>query len=605
MAPLLSMRAALLAACFTLPSRARAQSVAGGSLTPAQIAVAITRDDDPAAANLLLDAPDEQAAVKAAEPDRFDAVFQHAAELRDVERLLTSTVDPMNIRLTLLSRGNCAFCQDPARLEAWAARDKAVIADVARKLPEVFFDWNTLSSSQLDYLQAYGTTAADWSALSLTARHERLLGWARDQMSALMTDNPATVPQLQDMSARAYAVYGVLGRDEAAPLNERLQKAETAVQKLAAADKLVGSGAAAGLRQALADAQNASDPEARLAALNRLFDALGRPDAQIRAALPSAPGQGFDAASRQRTAELLSTGLMRETDGTWAGADLTAFFADHPLDVVVRPFAGQDVTAAAEYDNDRLSLNEKFIAEFVRARGKTVDDLSRDPTLLRDLTRTVAPEFVHESTHEMQDAWAKAQGLPFQNGEGVEQEALTVQALFVLQKEKIDPAYRRFLEANKNSSTLVANDLWQAEYLKKQGAAYYGASLFSDAYPGFPSIASSASTGLAIRAQAEAAIQAELARRARLPAGEQARLAAAPGFEVQTVSDYIRAVPQIGTSALTGELKFLHRDDAQTPRVYDAYAARLGGVISRTDGRLAALGIQPPDAVPAPILAQP
>lgn len=605
MIPHLSIRGGALAICFALVARAGAQNAdvdaASVPTTPPQIVAAIVQNDDPMTANVFLGDSRMQAAVKAAEPAQFDAVFQHAAELQDVERLLTSTVDPMNIRLTLLSRGDCAFCQNPTRLEAWAARDRAVIPSIIKILPFVFFDWKTLSSSQLNFLQAYGTTAADWNALTLQARQERLLSWAREAMSSLMTDNPSTPQQIKDMAARAYSVYGVLGRDETSPLFNRLNKADTAVQKLAAADKLVGSGAAAGLRQTLADAQNASDPEARLAALNRLYDAMGRPDAQVRAALPTAPGQGFDAASRQRTAALLSTGLMNETRGTWAGADLSAFFANHPLDVVVRPFAGQDVSAAAEYDNNRLSLNEKFIAEFVRSRGKTIDDLSRDPALLRDLTRTVAPEFVHESTHEMQDAWAKAQGIPFQNGEGVEQEALTVQALFVLQKEKIDPSYRRFLEANKNSSTLVANDLWQAENLKKDGASYYGASVFSDNYPGYPSIASNAWTGLAVRAQAEAAIQAELARRAQLPSTEQARLAATPGFQAETMSDYIKAVPKMGTSALTNELTLLRGDDTRTPRIYNDYATRLAGVVSSTDQRLAQLGIHTPAADPVPV----
>lgn len=607
MIPRLSVRAAVLAiACSAFVPRAQAQNADGDATTPAQIISAIIHDDA-MTARIFLGDPRTQAVVKAAEPARFDAVFEHAAELRDVERLLTSTVDPMNIRLTLLSRGDCAFCQDPARLEAWAARDRAIIPDVVKKLPLVFFDWKSLSSSQLDWLQAYGTTAADWSALSLQARHERLLGWAREEMGSLMESNPSNPKQLQDMAARAYAVYGVLGRDETTPLSDRLDKADTAVEKLAAADKLVGSGAAAGLRQALADAQNAADPDARLAALNRLYDDMGRPDAQVRAALPSAPGQGFDAASRLRTAALLSTGLMRETQGTWAGADLTAFFANHPLDVVVRPFAGQDVSAAAEYDNNRLSLNEKFIAQFLRSHGKTIDDLTRDPALLRDLTRTVVPEFVHESTHEMQDDWAKEQDIPFQSGEGIEQEALTVQALFVLQKEKIDPSYRRFLEANKNSSTLVANDLWQAENLKKEGASYYGASVFSDDYPGSPSIASNAWTGLSLDAKAEAAIQAELGRRAELSAAQQASLAAAPRIQVETVSDFIQAVPRIGTSELTGELKIMRDHDHQTPQVYDAYAARLAGVVSLTDQRLAQLGIHGPaaDPVPVPDLAHP
>ena len=314
-----------------------------------------------------------------------------------------------------------------------------------QQLPSVYWDWNTLTDSQRAWVSSHGADKKSWKSLALKDRQKRLDGWAQQESDALMKLNPSTPGQVEEMGVTEVAGWGIEGSEKTQTLQDRYSQAKVAVDKLAQARLAAANSSDPSVRQALADAQNAPDVDARLSALSRVFDGLGQRDAAVLAAAPPVSGQVFDARTRRVTADLLSSGLMREIQGTWAGQDLSAFFANHPLNIVVAP---TQMSAVAWYKNDVLSFNEQFIQEFVQARGKTIDDLAKDRALLGDLIHEVAPIFVHESTHQMQDTWARQPKIPFYGGEGPEEEAMTVEALYVLQKEKLDPCYSSFLAAN-------------------------------------------------------------------------------------------------------------------------------------------------------------
>jgi len=560
----------------------------------------IMREDDPETAALLLGSTQLQDALRAADPVDFPKLFEHAAELRDMEQMLMAPANLSTLRLNILSRAGCRFCQNPERMEAWAARDRFVIDAVKKELPEVFWDWRALADSQRAWVVAHGDDAKSWERLTMLERRGKLDGWAQQELDALSKLNPSTPAEVRAMGERIYVVFGIVGAEKTQPVLERLNQASVAVAKLAQA-RMTALPKDRALRQALADAQNAADPAARLAALNRLFDGLGRPDAAVRAAAPAAPGQIFDDRSRKLTADLLRGGLMREISGTWAGDDLAAFFKDHPLNIAVGP---TQMAAIAWYQNDVLSFNEKFIQEYVKARGKNIDDLARDPVLLGGLIHEVAPTFVHEATHQEQDAWAKKLGIPFYGGEGPEKEAMTVQSLYVLQKEKLDASYRRYAEANVGTSTFVREDLALAQDLRQSGANWFGELVWASHYAGFPSIASNAWTNIALRARVAGDANAELARRAKRPAAEQQRLAAQADFakSYPSVDALVADFPKVGGDALRDLLGKLAKADAGEAGVYDAYQQRLNSVDATTDERLKTLndGAAPRDAVPLP-----
>ena len=131
--------------------------------------------------------------------------------------------------------------------------------------------------------------------------------------------------------------------------------------------------------------------------------------AAVKSQAPPKPGQAFNDARRKRVAELLQTSIMREIAGTWSGDELKEFYSKVPLKISV---GATEIAAIAWYWQGKMSFNEKSIEEFVKARGRGLDDLSRDPALLKELTREVASIFVHEAKHHQQDVWAQAQGIP-------------------------------------------------------------------------------------------------------------------------------------------------------------------------------------------------
>jgi hypothetical protein len=572
--------------------------------TPAEYVAAIMKDDDPIASSDLLESSDLQKAVRDFDPVAYTTVFARAAELGDLHRILQRDGGAETLRIDLLVRPACRFCWDSRKMQLWVARDPYVIVPTLQVLPSVYLDWSTLSGSQKSWLSARGAEQGTWSGLGLQARWDKLDAWAKGETAALMEMNPSTAGEADAMMARAEAVQAIEGGSRSQDVMDRAVQAQLAVKKLGEARANAGLSKDPSIQRALTDAQSAADPQARLAALSRLFDGLGRPDAAVRAAAPAAPSQVFDGASRKLTADLLRTGLLRETQGTWAGQGLADFYASHPLNIDVGPAKR---SAVAWYHDGALSFNETYIQEFVKARGKSIGDLAHDPGLLGDLTKEVAPTFVHEATHQVQEAWTKELGIPFELGESVEPEAMAVQSLYVLQKEKIDPSYRKYVAARAATSVLVREDLGLAEDLRQVGAEWFGNEIMAGAYPGYPSIASTAWTNMVFGKQVASRAQAELDRRSKLSAAERGRLSALADLKGKYDSlDALYADFQnVNDGSLRSLLGKIASDIDLQPQVYNDYAGRLRAVDARTDARLKELGLSPTDAVPLPASAKP
>jgi len=571
------------------------------SYAPRFIAQILPGNDPDAAMYFLQDLP-MQSALRANDPKAFEQVFARATELKDMHDLVFGPDEPVQLRLAFFSRPDCQFCQRSTTMLEWVDRRlHDVGAPRKRELLAAYWDWTSLSDEQRRWLASNGADETAWKIPDLTGRREKLAEWAKGEAAAVLALQPKNPQEADAMQYRIYGLYQILGSAPVVPLTDRLQQVRAGLSGLDRAKAMIGGSQDSAVRQAYQDALKATDPAERLAALARVYDGLGKRDESVLAQAPPRAGQSFDAASRQRVASLLASGLMTLTAGTWAGQELRDFYATRPMSVAVGvpPFA-----ALAWYQNDVLSFNEKYVEQYVRSQGRTLDDLAKDPALLQPLLREFVPVFVHEATHQRQDAFAKAAGIPFYNGEAAEKEAMMTEALFVLQKSRQDPGYADFLAQGQERSTFIKEALILSRRLQKDRADWFGETVMATHYPEYLSISGLVWCTILVHDRIAPPIEAELKRRAALPEDRRKALEDARDFKpgYPGPKEFADDLPSVGTKRLLAVVTQQKLMLEKSPDAYAAYVKRLQDVTALTDARLDELEHPKPkaDAVPSP-----
>ncbi len=548
---------------------------------------AVLVENDPQAANEFLTVRHaELEALKASDPARYDKVFPRALELKDLSGLLvTYPSDVRAIRLGISRRSTCEFCQKPAVLFAWLARYyPSVPQPRLQAIREALWDWKELPDLRRTWLLAHGETEAAWTAEEFAPRQAKLVEWALAEKTEILKLNPRTRGEFEQLESRMWAMTVVLSGDDAAPVWHHVEKARKLVEGLEVARKKIGDPANPKIKALLAAAGDGADVDARLASLSALFDAAGMNSAAVKSQAPPKPGQVFNDDRRKRVADLLQTSIMREIAGTWSGDELKEFYSKVPLKIEIKT---TDMAAIAWYWDGKMSFNQDSIEEFVKARGRGLDDLSRDPALLKELTREVAPIFVHEAKHHQQDVWAQAQGIPSNWSQHQEQEAMMAHALYGLEKSKRDPSYAKYLKDTSASSTNTRMLLGLMQTLRTEGADSFGRSVVTSHYPDRLSLEGVVWCTILMHNAFAEPVQNELARRAALTDAERAALETGPGFEEKYASmeAFLEALRKVKGPALNEVMVQQKELLEKSPEIYAKYAARLDAAIRETAAR--------------------
>lgn len=574
-----------------------AAPVASSAASPALEAqrAALLRERDPGAAEAFLSDPSLQAAMRAEDERTELELFRAAVELRDLRQLLRGYErEDRVIRDGLAARPDCAFCQDPKRLLAWSDRWNAAPRGFLRG---ALYEWDTLPAPRARWLAARGVSPAAWEATPFAARQEKIREWGKAEFDRAMKAVPKNEAELEALGERADAINDALGHDDAYALGERVAKAEAAVKAMADAERRLATSDDPALKAALRDARNAPDLETALANLGRIFDGLKIPNEAVRAAAPLKPGQGFDDRTRRLTAEILGPALLREIGGTWAGDELNAFYAKVPMRITIRP---EDAGNLATYSDGVMNFGSGDIEDFLKARGRSARDLLTDPALLRDLTRDLAPVFVHEATHHRQDVWTQEQGIRDASTQYQEIEAMETESVYVLEKTARDPSYKAYLARSAKTSANAREALSLARRLDTGGADSFRRSIQALHYPGLLSLEGDSWETLAARRRSAADVRAELGRRAALSPLRRAALYVGGGLkdEYEDRSRFLSAVGLAATPALEKFLERAARADAAEPSAYARQRARLDSVNRATEEHLRALRAEPDPAKP-------
>lgn len=492
---------------------------------------AIIAENELASAKRFLRDVAAQEAVEAADPAAYLRVFARATELVDLERVLDGRSTVHSIRQSLSRRPGCAFCFGGAAFPAWARTNIPGIGeDKLKSLGLVLWNWEELSDAQQGWVMTRKLRAS-WPKLAFPARHEEMRAWALAERDKLMTLSPADAEAASAFGGRAYALSQVLGSHEMSGLWKRSGEIRQSFQSLAEARARVAMGADPRQKALLAEAVAAATPEARLSALARIFENYGEHPAALLAAAPPREDQKFDAGSRRLVGAMLKTAMLRETEGTFAGEDLKAFYARVPLEVA---FTTTSMSALGWYRHggDTLYFNERYVEEYLKTRGATVESLKRDPALLRDLARVFASTFVHEAQHHRQDVWARDNKMPRLYHQGDEVEAFQTDALFMMQKMRVDKKFAQWALKEAETSSLVQGDLEYARRMEEEGPGYFDRVIPNTHYPETFSNEAAAWCRILWHNSVSEPIEAELARRDRLSAAARRTLeAGAPALQ--------------------------------------------------------------------------
>lgn len=613
-----SRRAALLASAALLAASLAFTAAAAGAgpdlENPSTTDVRVLRakivlgNELPAAESFLGDAR-AQEAVKAADPAAYLEVFARATELVDLKGVLGGDSTVHSIRQSLSKRASCAFCLDGVRFPAWARKNLPGISE--RKLDSlgnVLWNWDRLTAAQKAWVVARKKDAA-WPKLPFAARHETMRAWALAERDAMMRLNPADARGAEAFASRAYAVSEVLGSHEMTDLWQRSEKVTQAAASLAEARARVAMSSDPRQKALLAEATAAATLEARLSALARLFENYGERPAALLAAAPPRDDQKFDADSRKLVGSMLKSALLKETEGTFAGDDLKKFYARVPLEVA---FTTTSMSALGWYRHggDTLYFNERYIEEYVKTRGATIETLKRDPALLQNLARVFASTFVHEAQHHRQDVWARENKMPRLYHQGDEVEAFQTDALFMMQKLRVDKKFAAWAEKEAETSSLVRGDLSYAKRMEVEGPGYFDRAIPNTHYPETLSKEGTAWCHILWHNSVAKPLETELKRRGSLPEAARRKLeAGAPALKssYKTYASFQADLLKASSATLESYLKDERERAANAAKHYNALRARQEAVAATTrerynileprDGVRTERGI---DAVPAP-----
>lgn len=547
----------------------------------------ILQGRDPEAAEAFLGDAAGQARLRAGDSERYRAVFMQAADLKSLADLLRGEGGSATFRDALRSRAGCGFCQEPAALVAWAGTlVPALDAERLKYLRRAVYEWDTLPSALRARLAAGGESEAGWAAMPLPLRSTKIEPWLQETLAAFLKELPRTKAELKDLYDRSDDFIVLLRRDERIRLTDRTDALESSLDGLEKARERASAFLDPKIRETLKQAEAASDLETRLALLSALFDGLGLRDDSVTVAAPPRAGQVFDASSRRVTADLLRGGLMATIAGTWAGDELTEFYRTHPLDL--RIARTDESGTVGWYEDGVMSFNEAYIVMLLKVKGRDVRDLQADPALLANLTADLAPLFVHEATHQRQQAWREERGLPKVWEQNSELEAKQTEALFTLEKSSRDPVFRATLERDALTPGPARSALREAEQLRDLGPAAYRDKVRVQNYPYVPSLEGGIHRVAAYPHKLDGIVAAELARRAALPAAEAALLEEGPTAlgEHEGPDGYQRELVKLATPVLRGVREHFGKTLDSSADAYAAYRERQRLVDERTEVRL-------------------
>ncbi len=464
------------------------------------------------------------------DPDRALKFIQEANTLKDLLDLLNMHTGASELRTALAIRLEPG---GPAVKLGLGPESDKFLNWVRKYKPEKFAlvqkamrTWDALGKDEKAWLKTGGYNTNSWNRLSLGDRNRVLSQFARDEARKLLAIHKVTSrTALSKMRSRFYALYYDLDDVTKSKVSRHITQLETMLAiREQTPEKLAKNQEE--LQNFQTELENIKDlpVSEQLGRLNEFFDNTpALKDSSLATTLDSqresAPNEKFTDKDRQTASALLQTAMLKEITGTRTGDRLTGFFRkkENTLSLKIAPTPA--AYALFNPSTGDIIFSEDTVQEWMRTNGYTTKDLMTKKEPIERLARFLSPFFVHEATHQQQNAWIKSKHLmdPYPHDDEVE--AMSVEALYVIEKMKKDPAFvKMFSSGGMFSSYLRAEAIKGKRFL--EDPREFRRVIRSAYYPDRPSFEAAASMFTA----SSEVITRELNRRQSLSEKEQARL---------------------------------------------------------------------------------
>jgi hypothetical protein len=557
----------------------------------------LDQERNPWYAQEFLKHPEAQHTNALQDPDREARLVERATALKDMSDILVSYVDPaaMNeaLRVRLVDDDAnpeapklLGFGAHPGSLLEWRAKYFSFVPDERVRL--ALWEWSTLLPEQKEFLSSpprnFGE--ASWEAASFPARLANLRLWGNAIYERLMKASPKTPAELAAWRNDRIRIWGVMDGVQKRLSGEQMTKASAAVDGLGKLDSLprnVRESSDPQIQSLLARARSGASPEDTLAALAALFDKAGVEDDKVKAQAPDRPDQKLSSVDPRLFRDMLAAGMLAEIGDVPAGKTIDEFYRTHPLVLSVHDLA----TNLAQFQpaTGAIVFNERFIGDWIKGQGLSAQAVISDPARFHELVMILAPNFVHESTHKIQKAFADEHGIFAWNAQHQEIEAKEVQSDFMLQKMAKDPAYRRFLLRARDRSFLVQQDLAQTAAFSRDPRSFH-ATVMNDYYAGLPSLEAVESATLTFLDTNIAALRGELKRRESLPPSVRSAIdakGADSDRDFKTMTEWKLYLTMVKTPVIQRLLADDARKREKALKTYELTSARESDVLERVE----------------------
>lgn len=470
-----------------------------------------------------------------ADPEKAAAIISYNNALVDLKKL-TSKYSGKSLAEALareMESGSCALCDlglgpRPESAFPWLETNSGGRLETVKNAVRT---WDALGNTRTASLAAETEKYSKdtWNGQKIMARYQRLSVWARKNTDVLARA-PAAAAAKPDFAALAGTLRTDLVMDGDDYYVDKLDSLAISAAKAAPAD------AAAAAKKDKATAEAAGKTAAikgRSASeqkdyLDNTFD-NARPGSGAPAVetggkgakftpVPITPAQAAELSAKMGTVKdgKFTGYLADEVRGTKAGDEVSAFFADktyakngsNALNLKFEKGTGSLSNALGWWSGDKktTTVNTNLVDDYCEGKKITPAQMLKSDEHLKGVARYVAPNFVHETTHQRQDAWASHNGLDYIKYRGgstgqpyqmeMETEAFSMQAAFSAEKAKkagpaylaqISPSHRanaeRFMEDGVDAMRTEKHKLYTGissmegasaqEFKKAQGAASY------------------------------------------------------------------------------------------------------------------------------------
>ena len=165
----------------------------------------------------------------------------------------------------------------------------------------------------------------------------------------------------------------------------------------------------------------------------------------------------FDAAEIKKLSSKLKPAMLEQFRATEVGRETAAYYDSGELKF---KFAMEDQDSYAYFtpETDSIVLGSALLSVYLRTNNLSMKDMLDSKEARDGFAAFVAPAVLHEAVHHVQHNWAVKNGYPDMYNKIKEDETFSVEGLYMEQRMRSDPAFRKMVSLTRKYSTFMKDE---------------------------------------------------------------------------------------------------------------------------------------------------